>query len=302
MMVSRFLAILTLLMVNACLKSADSPEAATRGDLSISLRVSGSQTPFQSLARSASVMISGSDMADLTQALTLTDSSVEGSVPDVPAGKDRKIEIIIYDAQRLVVYYGSTVADVKANASNRISIIVKRTAGSVSVDGTIQETPDSLKLSERSLRAGAQESPQFGSFLDIDEFKTSLSANATAHPAEIDLIFAYSAATQSANIYSPDAAKYGINGSAGFDFLSAFAPANQTEVKEVSADFPGIVSTAQLDSLWSLGRSVTNGRLPVSNGTTFMARSDRGMLVLIQAGNVVSVVSGSCDFVGKAHF
>jgi len=289
-------------MMNACLKSADSPEAGTSGDISISLRVSGNPTQFQSLARSAVVMISGSDMADLAQALTLTDTSVEGTVPDVPAGKGRKIEISIFDSQQQVVYDGSTVADVKANASNRISIIVKRVTGTVSVDGTIQEAPDSLKLSERSLQAGAQNSPQFGAFLDIDEFKTYLSANAVAHPAEIDLIFAYSVATQSANIYSPDAAKNGINGAAGFGFLSGFGPANQTELKEVSADFPGIVSTAQLDSLWSLGRPVTNGRLLVSNGATFMAKSDRGMLVLIQAGNVVSDVSGSCDFVGKAHF
>ena len=124
-----------LLMVNACLDSSGSQ--GTSGDISISLRVSGSPTQFQTLARSASATISGADMADLAQALTLTDTTVEGSVPDVPAGKDRKIEISIYDSQNQVIYYGSTIADVKANASKRISIIVKRVAGMVSVQGTI---------------------------------------------------------------------------------------------------------------------------------------------------------------------
>jgi heptaprenylglyceryl phosphate synthase len=53
---------------------------------------------------SAVAVITGSDMMTISQALTVTDSSVEGVVESIPSGLERTVTIFVYDTNQVVRY------------------------------------------------------------------------------------------------------------------------------------------------------------------------------------------------------
>jgi hypothetical protein len=162
-----------------------------------------------------------------------------------------------------------------------------------------------VALTTKELTAGAQSNANYGSSIDLDAFTAHTITEAKTMTAEIDLIFAYSTALAggSSAIYSPDSAKGGIGGSAGFDFMSDFNNPNHTVIKSVLVTTPANIDTkAELDSLWDIGLPVNNGRLTVNSGTTFLARSNQDRVVFVHITSLTTGANGTANLKGYAKF
>jgi hypothetical protein len=161
-----------------------------------------------------------------------------------------------------------------------------------------------VALTTRELTTGAQSNANYGSSIDLDGFVAHTITQAKTMTAEIDLIFAYSTALAggSSAVYSPDSAKYGINGSAGFDFMADFNNPNHTVIKSVIVVASTIDTKAKLDSLWDVGSPVLNGRLTVATGSTFLARSNQDRIVLVHVTSLTTGANGQAALKGYAKF
>lgn len=96
-------------------------------------------SPFGRIAARASLTISADDMITMTRALTVTDSSVEGTITGIPAGPSRLFEVAVYDSMDTVRYRGTGTADVLADTTVEVSITVIRVSGGAVINGTISE-------------------------------------------------------------------------------------------------------------------------------------------------------------------
>jgi hypothetical protein len=169
---------------------------------------------------------------------------------------------------------------------------------------TKEEGDATVLLSTKQLTAGAQANSTYGSSINLDDFSAHTIVEAKTMTADIDLIFAYSTVVgnTSAAVYSPDSAKGGINGSAGFEFMSDFNNPNHTVIKLVTVNATLITTKAQLDSLWNVGIPQNTGRMNVQSGSTFIAESNTDRLVLVQVTSVVTGANGQANLVGYAKF
>lgn len=95
---------------------------------------------FQQLANSAVITVSSSDMLTITQNLTVTDTSVEGKVSGIPAGKDRIFTITVYDSLDNLQYRGSAMADIVADSTVHVTITIKRVSGAAVINVNINES------------------------------------------------------------------------------------------------------------------------------------------------------------------
>jgi hypothetical protein len=166
-------------------------------------------------------------------------------------------------------------------------------------------TADSL--STKTVTAGAQANATSGSAIDADGFQAYLINDAEEREQDIDLIFAFSTGTSGvgAAVYSPDTAKYGIGTSEGFEFMEDFNNPNKTEIRPFTlteTQFNAINTKEKLDSLWLNGTAVTNGRQPISVGTTFMVESNLDKKVLIRVQTLTQGADGTAVFKGAAKF
>jgi hypothetical protein len=161
-----------------------------------------------------------------------------------------------------------------------------------------------IALTTKTVVAGAQDNTTYGSSIDLDEFKTYTITVAKTMTSDIDLIFANSTAVVGGGlaVYSPDSAKYGINGSAGFDFMQDFNNPNHTVIKTINVNIDDIDTKAELDSLWEAGSPVLSGRLLINETTTFMAQSNTDRIVLVDVISVTLGSNGSANFEGVAKF
>jgi len=121
-----------------------SPEPQGSGQALLKI-TAAADSPFSRIADHATVTVSAPDMLTMSSALTVTDSSVEGSITGIPAGKDRLFEVEVFDSVDTVQYRGSGVADVVADSSVKVAINVVRVSGAVVIDGSIVEG-DSLPV------------------------------------------------------------------------------------------------------------------------------------------------------------
>lgn len=95
--------------------------------------------PFQKLAKTATLTISASDMLTLTKSLTVTDSSVEGKITGIPAGKNRLFSVSVFDSLDTLQYQGSSTVNVIADTTVNVSINVVRITGNANINGHIIE-------------------------------------------------------------------------------------------------------------------------------------------------------------------
>ncbi len=158
-----------------------------------------------------------------------------------------------------------------------------------------------------SLTAGAQGNSQQGSFLDIDNMEDYLavelvSGGGSTPDANIDLFYGYSTNDQSAAIYSPDVAQDGVNGGSGFTVAQNLDPANTTQIRATSVNFNSVVTKLQIDSIWNVSSVVSPAKVDLVNGTEFLAKSNQGRIVLIQASSVIQSASGTAVLTGLAKF
>jgi hypothetical protein len=98
-------------------------------------------SPFQLIARTATCRISASDMEAMVRPLTVTSTSVQGEITQIPSGTGRFFEVSVYDSMNVVRYYGSNYADIIADSTAHVSIILYRTGGDAIINGSISEQP-----------------------------------------------------------------------------------------------------------------------------------------------------------------
>lgn len=172
------------------------PDASRSGSLSLRIRVEAA-SPFKTIAKRGDITVTAKDMAPITSALILGESTVEGTVTGIPTGPDRKIEVKVYDSAGAVRYLGSAAANVIADSSVAVSVTLVRKTGSIAVDGTISE-PDTARpplstpwASGRMIAVGAQSHVALGSVVDLDEVSAWTSSQANANQAGIDLVFLF---------------------------------------------------------------------------------------------------------------
>ncbi|HEX2613014.1 MAG TPA: immunoglobulin domain-containing protein [Fibrobacteria bacterium] len=159
-----------------------------------------------------------------------------------------------------------------------------------------------IRVTEQTVTLAAQDNALVASSLDLDTWTAYTSANASAHASEIDLVFAYSTVGDSSALYSPDAAKNGVNGSGGFDFMQSWSTANTTEMRVVSvANWSTVTTAASIKALYDAGTAPSPaGRVFVRAGTTIVARSNGSLYVLLRVDAVVQTSSGTVNLTGKA--
>lgn len=135
-LVSVFLAV----FLGGCI-STRNPASESESSGSASFRISISpDSPFKRIARSAEILISSPDMATIAKPLEIMDSTIEGKVDNIPAGKDRRFEVKVYDSTGTERYRGSASGAIKAYSVVSISLPIIRIVGSAVINGTIIES------------------------------------------------------------------------------------------------------------------------------------------------------------------
>jgi hypothetical protein len=97
-------------------------------------------SPFSKIAESAVLTVSAPDMLKITQSLSITDSSVEGFVKGIPAGKHRLFEVSVFDSLEKIQYTGSAYADVFGDSTVLVSISLTRVNGNAIINGKVIES------------------------------------------------------------------------------------------------------------------------------------------------------------------
>src|SRR5690606_34989801 len=172
-------------------------------------------------------------------------------------------------------------------------------------DGEEEETPPKQELvSSKNVTVGAQANNDLGSFIDLDTYTVLKQGAAEAASGTIDLIFAYSGTANSSSIYSPHAAKAGIAGGLGLDIAQDLATANTTELRTVDASkFDAVTTVAGLDSLYDAGVAASpEGRLTLSNGFAFGAKTTGGKIVGMKITSVTTSTTGQAVIAAKAKW
>jgi hypothetical protein len=197
---------------------------------------------------------------------------------------------------RLRIATGPADSDVECSLRYEI-----RAGGRILVD-SMPFVLRAVGAEERTVSAGAQANAALGSSIDIDPFRSHFIVPAQAIAGEIDLILAFSTSLNAMAIYSPHAAKNGVGAAGGFSFMQDMNPVNATEIRTTVVRYEDVRTRAQVDSLWNAGKPVAEGRLPISTGMAFLAKSNQGRIVLLQASGLTESSSGKADFRGKAGF
>ena len=171
-------------------------------------------------------------------------------------------------------------------------------------DDEPEPKPAAETVTTKSVTVGAQGNNNLGSFIDLDTYAVLKQTAAEAASGSVDLIFAYSGTASSSAVYSPHAAKAGIAGGAGLDIAQGLTTANTTVLKTVdTAKFDAVTTVGGLDSLYNAGVAASpEGRLLVSTGYAFAAKTTGGKVVGMKVTAVTTSATGEATIEGKAKF
>jgi hypothetical protein len=131
------------LFIAQCANSPSETQTQTQGSESKSVRIAIT-TPahFDTIASSACVRVSAKDMSTIIeQPLSICDTQITGVVPQIPAGYNRKFEVFVYGYDSTVRYSGSAYADIFANDTTLVSIILRKPGGTAIISGYIEDMP-----------------------------------------------------------------------------------------------------------------------------------------------------------------
>jgi len=89
--------------------------------------------------------VTASDMDTIFSTVTVTDTSVFGTIGQIPAGLNRKFEILCYDDNMNLTYQGEKIADVQAGVIMTLNIILYPVSntGTVIITGSFSPFPPS---------------------------------------------------------------------------------------------------------------------------------------------------------------
>jgi len=85
------------------------------------------------LIATARAVVSAPDMDTIFTDLTVTDTTVSGTIEEIPAGQHRHFEILVYDSTQALTYYGDAYADVPAGAVLTLYITLYPVSGTGTV-------------------------------------------------------------------------------------------------------------------------------------------------------------------------
>jgi uncharacterized protein (TIGR02145 family) len=132
---------LTVIALMGCSNPGKIVSAIPQGTGMAKLMImAAANSPFQKIAKKATLAISASDMLTMSKNLTITDSSVEGTIAGIPAGKSRLFAVAVYDSLDTLQYRGSANANVIADSTVKVTINVLRVSGSAVIVGNIIDT------------------------------------------------------------------------------------------------------------------------------------------------------------------
>ena len=117
----------------------NSPLVRTGSGVAMLKILATANSPFSRIADSATVTVSATDMITFTTALTVTDSSIAGTIAGIPAGSNRLFYVAVYDSLDTLQYRGSATANVIADSSVTLSLSVTRVSGAAIVNGVITD-------------------------------------------------------------------------------------------------------------------------------------------------------------------
>jgi len=100
----------------------------------------GAHSPFSKIADSASLTISAVDMDNFIRKLTITDSTVEGTVTGIPAGKNRLFTVSVFDSLDSLQYQGTARADLPRGSTVNVPITLYRVGANAVINGNVVET------------------------------------------------------------------------------------------------------------------------------------------------------------------
>jgi len=137
-------ACLTALIISGCKFSSPISSAASKSQGIAQIMISyAANSPFQLIARTADVSISASDMNTMVRSLSITSSTVEGLVTQIPTGSNRLFEVSVYDSVKVVRYRGSNYVNISADSTAQVTIILYRIGGDALINGSVSENPNS---------------------------------------------------------------------------------------------------------------------------------------------------------------
>lgn len=95
------------------------------------------------LINTAKAVVSAPDMDTIFTDLTVSDSTVTGTIEEIPAGQHRHFEIFVYDSTEALTYYGDAYTDVPAGAVLTLYITLYPVSGTgtVIIVGTFAPFP-----------------------------------------------------------------------------------------------------------------------------------------------------------------
>jgi hypothetical protein len=160
-------------------------------------------------------------------------------------------------------------------------------------------------VSVKDVTLGAQNNTNPSS-IDLDTWTTYAANTAASHASDIDLVFAVSTvgSSDSAALYSPLVAKNGVSGSSGFEFMQSWPTPNNTDIRTVTvSNWDDVDTQGEISSLYEGGNSPSPaGRIIVRAGSTVVAKSDEGLLVLLRVESVTHNTNGTVELDGKAKW
>jgi len=117
-----------------------SSNSSAKGSASIHL-IADTNSAFDSLARSAYILVHAEGMDTIRQSLIVSAHAVTGTIQNIPAGPNRIFDVFVLDAGKTVCYFGSGNAPINA----RTTVIVKLTIyrydrGNAVIDGRIVDS------------------------------------------------------------------------------------------------------------------------------------------------------------------
>lgn len=115
-------------------------EAETR-TLSLSIPFSPN-SKFAQVAQKAIIVVSLDSTVVMEKELTITDSTVEGSVDNLLAGSEYTFTLSVLNSENVTVYKGTAKADIVANEVIEVKIELKAATGSAKIIGTIIDGDD----------------------------------------------------------------------------------------------------------------------------------------------------------------
>ncbi len=135
-----------LIIVISCQKDSSiiDPNNNSKNKSSVSLYFT-KPSFLDSLVVTAEAIVSATDIDTIFLMLTVTDTSVFGTIEEIPAGQNRKFEIKCYDALMNLTYSGYEFSDVQVGEIQTLEIVLYpvNTTGTVIIVGSFSPYPPS---------------------------------------------------------------------------------------------------------------------------------------------------------------